>query len=274
MARAYHAELTVLHVYPMSLVIGGDTPSLPPNLALHPEERQRLLAELEAAAVAARSGGVTAHVCLLEGDPSEEILRYSRITKMDLLVIGTHGRRGFDRWILGSVAERVVQKARCAVLTVPPGDSDLTAAPERIVCPLELVDSEPTLDAAFSMARAFRAELLLVHVLTDLPPLATQAEGVDWPALAARLEEAARHRLSSAVALQEASGVSHQSVVVSGKPYREILKVADARHASLIVMGIHGSSPIERMFFGSTALQVLRLARCPVLTVRPPEVTS
>jgi nucleotide-binding universal stress UspA family protein len=216
-------------------------------------------------------------VCLLEGDPSEEILRHARIAKTELLVIGTHGRRGLARWILGSVAEGVVQKAPCAVLTVPPAAADPSGAPtvpDRIVCPLELVDSEPTLDAALSMAREFHAELLLVHVLTDLPPQAAPAEGFDWAALAARLEKVALQRLSQAVSFQEASGVSHETLVVSGTPYREILKVVDARHARLIVMGIHGSNPIERMFFGSTALQVLRLARCPVLTVRPPEATS
>jgi hypothetical protein len=81
--------------------------------------------------------------------------------------------------------------------------------PDRIVCPLELVDSEPTLDAALSMARAFHAELLLVHVLTDLPPQAAPAEGFDWAALAARLEKVALQRLSQAVSFQEASGVSH-----------------------------------------------------------------
>ena len=58
---------------------------------------------------------------------------------------------------------------------------------------------------------------------------------------------------------------------MTGKPYQEILKAADARGATLIVMGIHGSNPIERLFVGSTALQVLRGARCPVLTVRSAE---
>jgi nucleotide-binding universal stress UspA family protein len=58
---------------------------------------------------------------------------------------------------------------------------------------------------------------------------------------------------------------------VMGKPYREILKLAETTGANLIVMGIHGRNPLDRLSFGSTTLHVLRQAGCPVLTVRGPE---
>jgi nucleotide-binding universal stress UspA family protein len=73
------------------------------------------------------------------------------------------------------------------------------------------------------------------------------------------------------VADAEAGPGRADEVVATGKPYREILKLADTSGASLIVMGIHGRNPLERLFFGSTTLHVLRQAGCPVLTVRGPE---
>lgn len=272
-ARAHHAELTVLHVHapPLALVDRAAPPS--PHPTLGAPEREALLTQLAEALTPVRATGTTARACLLEGEPSDEILRYARITKADLVVMGTHGRRGLDG-CFGSVAERVVQKAPCAVMTVPAGDSDPSLPPSRILCPLELIDSEPTLGVALSMARAFGCELLLLHVLIDASPHSALAEGVDWEVLEARLVAAARHRLARAVGEQEPSAVPYDCVVTSGKPYREILKVVAERPSQLVVMGIHGSNPLQRMFFGSTALQVLRLARCPVVTVRPPEVPS
>lgn len=118
-ARWYGAELTVIHVYPFMAVLGGDAPYIPSGLPLDATTRARFLSDLEAAAEPARAAGVKSTLLLLEGDPSEEILRRARTAPTDLIVMGTHGRRGFDRWILGSVAGRVVHKARCAVLTVP-----------------------------------------------------------------------------------------------------------------------------------------------------------
>jgi nucleotide-binding universal stress UspA family protein len=94
---------------------------------------------------------------------------------------------------------------------------------------------------------------------------------LDWATFHEGLEQDARHRLRTAAASQLADGCDVGEVVAIGKPYREILKLADTTGASLIVMGIHGRSPLDRLFFGSTTLHVLRQAGCPVLTVRGPE---
>jgi nucleotide-binding universal stress UspA family protein len=84
-----------------------------------------------------------------------------------------------------------------------------------------------------------------------------------------RFEDHSRERLASAVA--DAVGTSSATVETTlgvGKPYREILRVADEQQADLIVMGVHGRGPADLMFFGSTTNHVVRQARCPVLTVR------
>lgn len=145
-----------------------------------------------------------------------------------------------------------------------------------ILCPLDLSDSSATLDAALSMARASGAGLHLLHVLDDLARQedTARAAHIAWSEQFDRLSHGARQRLRQAAESQDASGVTMDVIVSGGKPYHVILKVAGDRDASLIVMGIHGLNPLARKFVGSTTLQVLRHARCPVLTVRPPEATS
>jgi nucleotide-binding universal stress UspA family protein len=275
-AKWNEAELTVLHVYPFMVPLAADMAYIPSGLPLDANGRANLLDELEAAAAPARAAGLKPKLLLLEGDPVEVILRQARAMAADLIVTGTHGRRGFERWILGSVAHRLAHKAPCAVLTVPrpPEGARSTAEPqyERILCPLELSGPEPAVDAASSFARACGARLTLLHVLEDLPQreVAVGVAHVAWAAFRDDLEQDARQRLSRAVAVQPAEGFQVDQVVAAGKPYREILKLADTIEASLIVMGTHGRSALERPFVGSTTLHVLRQARCPVLTVREP----
>jgi nucleotide-binding universal stress UspA family protein len=274
-ARWYGAELTVVHVYPF-MAVGSDAPYFASGLPLDARTRASLLNDLEGAAAPARAAGVPTKVLLLEGDPSEEILRRARTAPTDLIVMGTHGRRGFDRWILGSVATRVVQRARCAVLTVPKPREEagpVVSAYETILCPVDLLASEHTIEAGVSVANASQGRLTLLHVLEHLRDRETIARlaHIEWRDFEARLERDTRTRLREAALSQGARVDSVDEWVMVGKPYREILNAAEARGATLIVMGIHGSGPIERLFVGSTALQVLRGAQCPVLTVRSSE---
>jgi nucleotide-binding universal stress UspA family protein len=279
LARTHGAELSVLHVSPFMVVMARDLPYVPSGLPLDAATRARLLADLEAATAPARAAGLTPQLVLVEGDPSDEILKQAGKAAADLVVMGTHGRRGLDGLVLGSVARRVVQKAGCAVLTVPLRP-DGAAAPvpsyEHVLCAVDLGRSEETLAAAFSFAHAARARLTLLYVLEGVPQLeaAVRMDGMDWPGFRDRLEKSARQNLrdaASAAVCRGGDGAMWDEMVASGKPYREILEIANAKGISLIVMGIHGQSAIQRMFFGSTTLHVVQQARCPVLTVRPSE---
>jgi nucleotide-binding universal stress UspA family protein len=277
LARWYGAELTLAHVYPFMAVMGGDALYFPSGLPLDASMRERLTSELESAAGPARAAGVKVTSMLLEGDPAEELLQHARTTPTDLIVMGTHGRRGFDRWVLGSVAGRIVHRARCAVLTVPrppevTGPAELRPY-EKILCPIELAGLLPILDTALSIAAASKARLTVFHVVEDVSRHEATARmaGVPWGDFLERLENDARHELRRAVQSQGGAGDTVDELVVTGKPYREILRAAEERGVGLIVMGIHGRNALERMFVGSTALHVLRQSPCPVLTVRAPD---
>jgi nucleotide-binding universal stress UspA family protein len=275
LAVAHGADLAVLHVYPFMTVTATEAPYIPTGLPLDAGTRTQLLSDLETAAAPARAAGLKPQLLLLEGDPAEEILRQARKGAADLIVMGTHGRRGLDRLMLGSVARRVVQRAGCAVLTIPRPPEGVALAPlpayDRVLCPVDLGSSEETLAAAFSIARASKAHLTLLHVLEGLAQLEATAlmAGIDWSDFRQHLEKNARQRLLEAGRRHAHDGVQLDEMVASGKPYRTILEAARSTGAGLIVMGIHGLNPLERMFFGSTALHVVAQAPCPVLTVRP-----
>ena len=275
-ARWNQAELTLLHVNLFFRPVGGGAPYCPPYMPLDPAARARLKEDLEAEAQPARAMGLDPQLVLVDGDPSEAILYHAHTTGTDLIVMGTHGLRGFDRWLMGSVAARVAHRARCAVLVVPRPREDAPARTgplyERILCPVELPESQPIIECAFGVGRAAGAPVTVLHVVEDPAELEATAglARLDWPTVRAGLEEHARQRLAEAVARCPAQGLRVEQVVVHGRPYRQILKAADSREANLLVMGIHGRNPVERLFLGSTALQVLGRAPCPTLTVRLP----
>src|SRR4029079_5134329 len=140
----------------------------------------------------ARRAGLQARGKLRDGDPATETVGMARELRADLIVMGTSGRSGFSRWVLGSVAETVLRRAPCPVLTVPPraGDDADPMFFKRIVC---AADFSPASEAAVRYATALAAEadasLLLVHVL-DRPGSGSRPEpgiGGDVPTAAVHI---------------------------------------------------------------------------------------
>jgi nucleotide-binding universal stress UspA family protein len=118
-ARENRAELTIAHVLPM-IVAGAADGYLPPATYEQIERSNRAYAERRISALAARAKkrGVRVRTVLLDGAPWEAITRAARARRVSVVVMGTHGRGGLARLFLGSVAERVVARAPCPVLTV------------------------------------------------------------------------------------------------------------------------------------------------------------
>lgn len=118
LSRMYAAPLTVIHVYdPVAYPLpDGYVMYTPGQLSTMWEEFDRRLAQAKTDAQAA--GAMRVETRLLQGLTADEIVRFARDKGCDLIVMGTHGRKGITRVLLGSVAARVVQTADCAVLTV------------------------------------------------------------------------------------------------------------------------------------------------------------
>jgi nucleotide-binding universal stress UspA family protein len=123
---------------------------------------------------------------------------------------------------------------------------------------------------AVAVARVHRAELLLVHVLPAPTPLVGGRRSVPLRTrdeLLAIARRAADRQLALLLAKARLSKVRARAFLVHGDPHREILRAARAKEADLIVMGTHGRTGLSRLFLGSVAERVVRLASCPVLTV-------
>jgi nucleotide-binding universal stress UspA family protein len=243
-------------------------------MLLNPTARAGLEQALrEMAERAARESDVLVETEVREGRTVSEILGLAGGLPADLLVIGTHGRSGFERWLLGSVTEKVMRKAPCPVLTVPPPSETLhprgSSLFQRILCPVDFPEtSRHALRYALSLAQESRTELVVLHALEW--PVEQQLAMPPWFEMEEyrrRLEDDARTRLSAAVPLEARVWCRTEEVIASGKAGREILRTAEERRSDLIVMGVRGRNPIDLAVFGSTTQHVVRGAGCPVLVV-------
>jgi nucleotide-binding universal stress UspA family protein len=189
----------------------------------------------------------------------------------DLIVMGSHGTNGFERFLLGSVTDEVLRKAGCPVLVVPPGANAVSRLPfTHLLCPVDFTPASRTgLALACSIAEEAGAELTLLHVL-DLPPeneLITSGPFA-VPDCRNRREREAHIALKCLIPSDLRMSRPPTTLVTLGKPYREILRIAAEQSVDLIVSGVHGRHTLDLLIFGSTTNQVIRRARCPVLSVR------
>lgn len=265
LGRWYGADVVALHVF-ATLMPPGSLDAYPGWMRQVPEARELIDRELQGLLAPARAAGVNVPLAIREGDPAAEVLAQAASMPADLIVLSTHGRSGFDRFALGSVAEKVLRKAACPVLIVPaqmPPASQPFSGYRRIVCAIDFSDCAlEALSYALSIARAAKATVTLVHVVEV---------GEDDPAIGSLRDaqiDAARKSLDAVVQKHGSPGASIDAVVVTGSPHRELLRVASERNADLVVMGVRGRGAVDLTLFGSTTNQVVRRATCAVLTVR------
>jgi len=275
-ARWYEAMVTVLHVFsPAAVAAVVSAPVVYEPIVLAPVDRDRLLADTKAFAAAESAPGVPIEAVVREGSTAAEILDQAASMKADLLVIGTHGRSGFERLLLGSVTERVLRKASCPVMTVPRRLPDaVPAGPvlyKHILCPVDFSESSlQGLSYAISMAQEADGHLTVLHVVEhefqNSVGVVVDA-GMTTGDFLKNREEALQRRLDEVVkGAPEFCRV--ESLMTHGKPWREVLRVGTEQHSDLIVMGVHGRGVADLLFFGSTTQHVVRQAPCPVLTLR------
>jgi nucleotide-binding universal stress UspA family protein len=272
LARWYAAEITVVHVCSTPVAVpavpyGG--PVLVEPVALTVERRAELRRELEQFVRPVAASGIPLSLQVVEGSSVDEIVAGAE--SADLIVMGTHGRSGFERLLLGSVAEKVLRKAPCPVLTVPPkAAGDAPPAFKKILCAVDFsASSRRGLDYALSLAQEADATLTVLHVVEVVPEVGEfELPGFNLREYAVNLESSARERLTAMIPEAARQYCEVREVVGTGKPYLEILRIARETGVDLIVMGVRGRGVADLMLFGSTTQHVVRQASCPVLTLR------
>jgi nucleotide-binding universal stress UspA family protein len=195
------------------------------------------------------------NVRFMDGHPAHVINVTANEINADLIVMGTHGRTGLQRVLMGSVAERVVHESKRPVLTVTPAAA--TAGPVKsILCPVNFTDiAHVALDYACVMAKTLNAELIVVHVMGDLEASLHPFVEEDFSPW---VEEAIRDRCRYV-----------QLIVREGQAAEQVLRLSDERN-SMIVIGAQHRRFSDSTVIGTTTERVIRFAKQPVLTVIRP----
>ena len=269
-ARWYESQLTALHVVVHDYAI-------PPRLLFADYEvtdvyERVVLARthLEGFLMPVDRGDLRIDAMVEHGDPARTILQHASAGECDLVVLGTHGHSGFERLMLGSVAEKVLRKATCPVLTVPPKAQTVASLPyARLLCAIDFSPSSlEALRFAFSIAEESNATLTLLHVVDSPSDDALSFGRGEALEFRGRLQVEASQQLEALIGGDERVWCQPRARVEVGKAYDRIVAVAVEEQTDLIVMGVRGRNPVDLAMFGSTANQVVRSAPCPVLTLR------
>ena len=243
LARRHHGVLRFVQV-------------LPAGAEALPETREYLKSKVDLC----HESEVQAAYEILWGEPFEILLQQA--ANSDIVVMSSHGRSGFDRFMLGSVAEKVVRRASCPILVVRSNAVYLDHL-KRILVPLDGSGfSVQALPEASKLAQASGATLVLARIVepTNVHPRYVpehdpqeQARQVDG-----YLNEV-KSRVDSSIPVEIVHGF--------GSPSRVLLELAESQNIDLVVMATHGRSGLDRFFLGSVAENVLRASQTPVLLV-------
>lgn len=266
LARHYEAELYLLHVV-RPVIVGYPEYSVPDSInEFYGELRDYAEEQLREFAKVHAEGGVQAKVTVQEGVVTESILEFARENSIDMIVMGTHGRKGFQRLTVGSVTERVLRKADCPVLVVrrpahdfvaPGGGAEPVRLGKILLCTDFSECSERALQYALSLAMEYKSDLSLVHVLEHI------SSGQDREVEIVRT----RQLLEDSIPQEARSCCTIKPIVRVGKPYEEIVKLAEQDQTDLVVVGVRGRNALDLAVFGSTTHRVIQLGPCPVLVI-------
>jgi nucleotide-binding universal stress UspA family protein len=212
-----------------------------------------------------RFPGVESEVLIGEGGVLAVVDAVAEEKKADLIVVGTNGRRGIGKFILGSVAEEILRRAKCPVLTVGPHSS--TEPPQeakfkKIVYATNFAEGSAAAAYAMALAQENQAHLVLLHVI-EHPKTGELVRPHE-------LEAAALDHLRKLVPPDAELWYEAKAIVLHGSPGERILEAAEKEKADLIVMGVREAKGVVRATHlpAAVAHQVVSHAICPVLTVR------
>ena len=265
LARSHKSNIVVLHVVPSEPMIQN---ALEPASWEHQDRIHRAQSEMASAEIVDSLAGVPYELLVEDGALKAVLAATIQDREISLLVLGTHGRTGMKKVLLGSVAEQIFRLAECPVLTVGPREPSALLTHGRFESVLFATDFSPgslhALSYAIAFAQESKARLTLMH--------AVEEGSVTALYLHERLLADARKRLDELVPQNAGFAFAPEVEIVDGFPFDQILAIAAKKKADLIVMGVHKSGAFGARTAAhlpwSIAQSVVCHAKCPVLTVR------
>lgn len=210
---------------------------------------------------------------VLEGDPAATIVEDAGAFDADLIVMGTHGRTGVRRYVVGSVTERVVRLADAPVLTARAGiESGPAGDCDDVLIPTDGSEyAGVAVDHGIAIAERFDACVHAVSIV-DVGDLAARVEYTPPTDALERIREQRTDATAAIADRAREAGLDARTDVREGFPASDLLEYADEAGIDLLAMGTHGRTGLNRFLLGSTTERVIRHADAPVLAVNaPPE---
>ncbi|WP_435552594.1 universal stress protein [Natrinema sp. CGMCC1.2065] len=207
---------------------------------------------------------------VLNGSPAATILEYVGEHDIDLIAMGTHGRTGVNRYLTGSVTERVVRQSDVPVMTARVTErSEWAGGYDEILLPTD--GSEPAAAAVdHALAIATRADAT-VHVVSvvDVSTVAGRPSIMAPNDILAQFESDAETAVETVATAVRDAGLDVETHVQKDIPSQGLLEYVDDHDIDLVAMGTHGRTGFDRVLLGSTTERFVRRAPVPVLAVRP-----
>ncbi len=203
--------------------------------------------------------------------PAHVILEYARENDIDLIVMGTHGRRGIGHLFIGSVAEEVVRFADCSVLTIKEAkDPQAIESLNNILVPTDFSDyAQHAFTYAKEIASFYGAKLQLLHVIeqTALPSFYEYGEKSIYN-ISSNIRDKTKEAMERMLKETKGPEVKIETHIIEGHAAKDIINFTTTHDIDLIVIATHGLSGIEHLLLGSITEKVVRFAPCPVFTVK------
>jgi nucleotide-binding universal stress UspA family protein len=258
----YEANLVVLNVHTPVV-----NPMTPPETWAAAEAAEQARDEQHREELLGTFAGIRTQVVIEEGDIQSHLQAAIEKFDTDLVVIGTRGRTGLGKILLGSVAEEILRTITCPVLTVGPY-ADLSRGADgqirEILYATDFASEAPAAAAyAVSLAEEFQARVVFLHVVSPMEP--------NDLVMASDVVESSKALLQKLVPREATDWCKPEYVVEQGNPAQKILELARMREPDLIILGV---KPEEGVPGAATHLplatvhKVVSHAACPVLTVR------
>ena len=263
LAANYDASIHLLHVV-TPIAVGTYEYAIDTDEIMRSME-EKSMEQLNKLVARVKKAGVAVTSELRTGDVYEEIKGSIVDVKPDLIVMGTHGRRGVERWFIGSTTEKLLRHSPVPLVTISAAGDKALSTPQfrRILVTTDF--SEGTADAlayAFSVAQENDSEVTLLHVLHDI---SADVAGKYQDSLI----DGIRKQLEGLVPAGARNWCEIVTRVETGIPYRIILRTLEDEKVDLLIMNVHGKDMLDRALLGSTAERIVRAASCPVMMIPP-----
>lgn len=254
--------LSVLHVVHQIPFEGHFFSPLDPILIQQIEEQAKIECEKKVQSFIRKNKTISTEVKI--GIPSVDLIRFAKQHKVQFVVAGTHNRKGFERFFLGSVAETITKQSDCPVWIV----KDKFKSPQKI---LLLTDFSQNSKSGFMLglflAKLFHASVHLLSVF-ELPFLPSYAT-IDTSEYELKMKEAAEEEFQKWLEEAKLAKLSVTGELREGRVADEIEKVVQEQSIDLLVMSTHGQTGLFHKFLGSTATKIIRQISCSFLTTHP-----